>query len=354
VITVPPDPHTAAATGPGGAAASNTATALAAGHGPRPVTCTPISGSTFPLGTTTGHCTSSDLHGNTSNKDFTVNVVDTTPPDISNMPANMVKEATGPAGAPASWPPPTAVDIVDGTVNVICTPASGSMFPLDVTTTVSCKATDAHGNSSTETFTVKVEDTTPPAITVPANMTVPATGPGGANVTFTASAVDIVDGPVAVTCVPPSGSLFPIGTSTVNCSAHDAHTNSATKSFTITVVDNTPPPVVVTLRPGLLWPPNHKMVQIDVRVQTEPGATCSIVNVTSNEPVEGRGDGTTPFDWVFRDMNLQLRAERSGLGTGRIYTVTVRCVDAAGNAGFGTAQAICPHDMGGGLPGAKR
>lgn len=84
-------------------------------------------------------------------------------------------------------------------------------------------------------------DTTPPVITVPGNLTAEATGPGGAAVTYSASATDAVDGAVAVSCAPASGSTFPLGTTTVTCSASDAHHNSASSSFTVTVVDTTAP-----------------------------------------------------------------------------------------------------------------
>lgn len=81
-------------------------------------------------------------------------------------------------------------------------------------------------------------DTTPPVITVPASFQVPAQGPYGAAVTFTASAADDIDGTVPVTCSPASGSLFAFGATTVTCSALDAVGNAGAASFTVTVVDS--------------------------------------------------------------------------------------------------------------------
>jgi HYR domain len=78
-------------------------------------------------------------------------------------------------------------------------------------------------------------DATPPLVTVPTDLTSEATGPGGAVVSYAASATDDVDGPVPVTCSPPSGSTFPIGTTTVSCTATDSSSNSASASFTIHV-----------------------------------------------------------------------------------------------------------------------
>jgi hypothetical protein len=123
---------------------------------------------------------------------------------------------------------------VDGPLAATCSPASGSTFPLG-TTTVTCSATDAAGNTGNNSFTVTVQDTTAPTLTLPSNMTVSATSAAGAVVTFSASASDLVDGSVAVTCTPASGSTFAPGTTTVNCSATDAAGNEASGSFTVSV-----------------------------------------------------------------------------------------------------------------------
>src|SRR5438270_490210 len=91
---------------------------------------------------------------------------------------NIAAEASGAPGAAASYSA-SAADIVDGAVAASCSPASGSIFPLGATT-VTCSATDAHGNSSTKTFTVTVVDTTPPGSTAPTNIVKEAAGPGRA------------------------------------------------------------------------------------------------------------------------------------------------------------------------------
>ena len=84
-------------------------------------------------------------------------------------------------------------------------------------------------------------DTTPPVLSLPADKSVEATSSAGANVAYTATASDDVDPSPTVTCKPPSGSMFPLGATTVTCTATDASGNSATGSFTITVVDTTAP-----------------------------------------------------------------------------------------------------------------
>jgi hypothetical protein len=201
---------------------------------------------------------------------------------------------------------------------------------------------------------VTVKDNTPPVLTLPPNMVKEASGPTGALVTFTASANDATSGPAPVTCTPASGSLFPLGSTTVNCSATDAFGNIATGTFTVTVRDTTPP-VIGTLMasPGVLWPANHKMVSIGLGVTASdtvtPAPVCRVVSVTSNEPLNGIGDGNTATDYTFSGvgLDLSLRAERTGTLTDRIYTVGVVCKDAAGNDSTAKAVAVVvPHDQG--------
>ncbi|HET7787670.1 MAG TPA: HYR domain-containing protein [Myxococcales bacterium] len=177
--------------------------------------------------------TVSDANGNTSTATVTVTVVDTRPPVLS-LPAGLTAEATGPSGAAVGFAA-AAADLVDGAVVPTCVPASGSPFALG-DTTVTCSAVDAHGNAGSGAFVVTVVDTTPPALQVPADLSVVASSVGGQVVTYAATATDLVDGSVAPACAPASGSLFAPGTTTVSCSAQDAHGNaSAPASFHVQV-----------------------------------------------------------------------------------------------------------------------
>ena len=96
------------------------------------------------------------------------------------------------------------------------------------------------GPEFVQTVHIKVNDVTPPEVTVESK-TVEATGPSGANVSYDATAVDNVDGPLTPTCTPPSGSLFALGATGTTCTATDAAGNTGTGHGTITVVDTTPP-----------------------------------------------------------------------------------------------------------------
>jgi hypothetical protein len=73
-------------------------------------------------------------------------------------------------------------------------------------------------------------------------------------------------------------------------------------------------------------------------------ASCTIASITSNEPVNGKGDGNTAGDWEITGPNTaNVRAERAGGGSGRIYTLTVRCTDPSGNASTGTTTVAVAH-----------
>jgi hypothetical protein len=241
VITVPAN-ITMAATSASGAVVTYTATATDLVDGTLTPSCTPASGSTFPLGTTTVTCSATDSHGNQSSKSFTVTVQDTTQPVIT-VPANITAAATSASGAAVTYTA-TAVDLFGVSITTSCAPASGSTFAIG-TTTVTCSATDSHNNQSSRSFTVTVQDTTPPVITVPANITAEATSASGAAVTYTATAVDLFGVSVTTSCAPASGSTFAIGTTTVTCSATDSHNNQSSRSFTVTVQDTTPPTITV-------------------------------------------------------------------------------------------------------------
>ncbi|GAB3379016.1 hypothetical protein GCM10027432_03780 [Lysobacter fragariae] len=115
--------------------------------------CSPNSGSTFALGTTTVNCTGTDDAGNIASGSFTIKVQDTTAPVISAH-GNVSATATGNSTASVNYDLPTASDLVDGTVPVNCTPPPGT-FNVG-STTVTCTAQDSHGNQASRTFSVVV------------------------------------------------------------------------------------------------------------------------------------------------------------------------------------------------------
>jgi hypothetical protein len=332
VVTVPGDIVTA------NPVVTFTATAVDNIDGPVSVSCVPASGSTFPSGTTTVVCTAVDSHANFGYGFFTVHVTGGAP--LLTVPADMFVEATSSAGAVVTY----TVTAVDADT-VVCTPASGETFAIG-TTNVTCSATNVAG-TTTASFTVTVQDTTPPVLTLPSSVEAEATSPAGANVTFTATAEDAVDGSVTVDCTPASGSLFAFGTTTVTCTASDTSGNTSTGSFDVVVQDTTAPEITVaTATPSSLWPPNHKMVSIALTVEAtdavDPSPSIQIVSVSSNQPINGTGDGDTAPDWVITGpLSLQLRAERAG-NNDRIYTITVSATDLYGNVSTATIEVRVP------------
>jgi hypothetical protein len=210
-----------------------------------PVSCAPVSGSNFPIGTSTVHCTADDQRGNTASKDFNVVVTlsDDQPPSFTTVPGSTTTEATGPGGAAVGWSI-AATDNIDPSPTINCDHASGSTFPLG-TTAVTCTATDSSGNTTptAATFNVTVEDTTPPALSLPGNQQVDTESPGGTTVNYSASASDIVVGSISPSCNPASGAVFPLGTTTVTCTASDGHNPPSSGTFTVTVslVDHSAP-----------------------------------------------------------------------------------------------------------------
>lgn len=110
----------------------------------------------------------------------------------------------------------------------------------------------------------------------------------------------------------------------------------------VKVCEEVAPTLEVTLSQDKIWPPNHKYVEIEASVSVadnfDANPTLKLVSVTSSEPDNDRGDGTSVKDIVIiDDLHFLVRAERSGFGSGRVYTATYSVTDACGNTA--TAEA---------------
>ena len=147
-------------------------------------------------------------------------------------------------------------------------------------------------------------------------------GPSGAQVSFSVTAMDAVDGVSLVLCWPLPGMTFPIGTTKVSCVTSDRSFNIATGSFNVTVRDKTAP-VIASVKPSVtvLTPPDHRMVPVTVAVTmsdlVDASPVCRITSVLSNEPISGTGTGDLSPDWYLTgNLTVNLRAERKSTGTG--------------------------------------
>ena len=182
------------------------------------------------------------------------------------------------------------------------------------------------------------------------NVTVSANGSCQADASINNGSYAPDGNPITLSQSPPSP--YGLGSTSVTLTVTDSNGASASCLATVTVVDTTPPTITsVTASPNTLWPPNHKMVPVQITAATLDNCTaapiCTITAVTSNEPVNGTGDGDTAPDWqIAGDLTVNLRAERSGTGTGRVYTVTGQCADAVGNRAPWYTTVTVPHDQG--------
>jgi hypothetical protein len=137
---------------------------------------------------------------------------------------------------------------------------------------------------------------------------------------------------------------FPPPNSSVNVSDERYQPSLATATL---IIDSQKPVMTTpTASPSVLGPPNHKMVSVNVNVSATDNSgpvTCKIASVTSNEPINGTGDGDQEPDWnITGDLTVDLRAERAQNGAGRTYTIAVECKDLAGNVAMKTAIVFVP------------
>jgi hypothetical protein len=295
------------------------------------ITCSPASGSFFSKGTTTVTC---GLAAGASCS-FTVTVNDTQAPTIT-CPANLaVPNDAGQCSAVVNYAAPATSDNCPG-VTTVCSPASGSVFAKG-TTTITCVATDAAGNTVSCSFTARVNDTQPPTIACPANLTAATDfGQCSAVVGYPTPVVSDNCAGVTTVCSPASGSAFPKGTTTVSCLATDASGNSGLCSFTVTVNDTQAPTLSCSVEDSSIWPPNHNLINIGLAATASdncsPNATIT-VQVFSDEDDEAEtGEGNfSPDAKEIAAGTLRLRRERDGNADGRVYLIIVTATDLSGN-----------------------
>jgi hypothetical protein len=166
---------------------------------------------------------------------FQIDVVGNTPP-VLHIPTQVSAEATSSAGADVTWSA-TATDKEDANPPTpTCAPASGSTFPLGITT-VKCSVTDGGGLKDSGSFLVSVADGIPPKLVgMPADQHLTTGDPNGTTLTYTApTATDAADPSPTVGCTPASGTHVDVGTTTVTCTAQDGTGNHSSASFSVDV-----------------------------------------------------------------------------------------------------------------------
>ena len=220
-------------------------------------------------------------------------------------------------------------------------------------------ATDEAGNTGGDSVTVTIIDTTPPMVNAGPNLTVEQESHAGTQVTLYGNATDICSTQFNFTWSENGVVLgteqnltytFNLGTHVVTLNATDMSGNTGSDNVTVEVIDTTPPQINATASLSVLWPPNHKYVEARVDVTTfdicDPSPKITLVSITSNEPDNSIGDGNTVNDVTIIDnFTFNLRAERSGRGSGRIYTITYEVTDASGNFAMVSVTIEVPHNQ---------
>lgn len=291
--------------------------------------------------------------GGTSDTHRTVTVEDTQGPVITLNGANPLQVE---CHSNFTDPGATATDACSGSVPVTTSGSVNANVPG--TYTITYTATDGSHPPTTVTRTVNVVDTQGPVITI--NGANPATVQ--CHTSYTDAGATAFDA-----CLNSSRSVTTSGSVNVNVtgtytitytSSDGVRTSTATR--TVNVVDTIPPVITLKTTPITLWPPNHKYTTVNVTdmvqsVSDSCGGTLSVSNVvvakvTSDENENDDGDGNTTNDIVIATncKSVQLRSERSGNGDGRVYSVTLRIKDAAGNAGTAVFKVTVPKSQGNG------
>ncbi len=219
---------------------------------------------------------------------------------------------------------------------------------------------------TTVTLTLTVTNAGPTAATgvtvtdqIPAGLSLvscAATGGGVCGGTSTAPAVTFASIPAGqsavvtltaqLACDLTDGAVL-TNTATVSGGPFDPVPGNNTATTTIDVSNPAPAISGAAVDRNVLSPPNHKMVPITVSYTAADNCGSPVLcglSITSNEPTNGKGDGNTSTDWQVLDPHhVQLRAERSGPGRGRIYTIAIQCADPAGATSTAQVQVTVPH-----------
>ncbi len=314
------------------------------GEDPNPVvSCDHESGAFFLMGLTVVTCNASNTFGEKAEAKFTINVVDQEGPLVT-VPKDIRVPARSNEGALVEFTA-SAVDEIYGEMPVDCTPKSGSMFRIGKTT-VSCTSVDLDLNIGASGFVVEVtSDTNPQPLTLifPPTIQIEAKDPRGAEVLYEVTVKGSKDPNPAINCAPKSGSLFPLGTTTVACDVLDNEGAWAQGTFDVAVLDvNAPSILSAKATPdrigndGRMWP---IAIGVDVTDDLDLKPTCSIVGVTANESIDA-GDDDKPGSGDYNvtgALTVDLRGE---YGRARVYNIWVGCSDFFGNMSQSYAQVI--------------
>jgi len=298
----------------------------------------------------------------TETDNVTITVVQNLPP-IANAGSDQIVEQTSQQGALVTLNGTGSSDPNNDTLTYNWKWTNGSATGVSPTalfppgnTTATLTVSDGLLNA-TDTVLITVRDRTPPFVNAGPDLTVEQESHAGTQVTLIGNVTDAVSTQFNFTWSENGIILgtkqnltytFNLGTHIVTLNATDQAGNTGNDNVTVKVVDTRPPQLNITLTATTLWPPNHDYVQVNATVTTsdicDPSPKITLVSITSNEPDNGLGDGNTINDIIIvNNFTFNIRAERSGTGTGRNYTITYKATDASGNSAIATAKITVPH-----------
>jgi hypothetical protein len=229
-------------------------------------------------------------------------------------------------------------------------PAAGTVVAKG-SHTITVTVQDAAGNTSSAQVTFQVVDTTAPVIlSVPGPIKVSADSNCQGIVPNVLGSVIASDNctpasQLVMQQIPAAGTVLAKGSYTITVTVRDAAGNAVTQSIAFTIADTTAPVIAsLTANPSVLSPPQHQMVSVTISVvasdNCDGSPTSRIISITCNEQ-------TSPSEiQITGNLTAKLAATRNGGGGGRIYTITVRCTDAAGNSSTRTVAVTVPQGNG--------
>ena len=252
---------------------------------------------------------------------------------------------------------PTTFSLVPG-IYFVCVPASNNCVLFSVTATGAVDFDTAldgrlSGRGRSTLFVGRRPVAPPPTVACVGTASAPATLTAPSNACGVAASGGAAGGCASgnsgpVTCTFDGHAAETLGAGayavTVVATGNDGQT--ATCTSYVTIVDATPPSLTEGPTPATLWPPNHKLVPIDLHLVASDN--CALAGtpsctVTSNEAPLIAGSGNTSTDIVWTAGRLYLRAERSGTGTGRTYTIRCTAADTSGNVASSVGTVTVPH-----------
>ena len=269
------------------------------------MTSTHLPGDSFAVGTTEVTYTSTDIHGNELSASFLVTVTDDQDPTIDGLPSSMtVASEAGLCSSTVDWIAPGSDDNC-GVDALTSTHQPGGSFPVGVTE-VTYIATDIHGNSASESFTITVEDLESPLILdTPADLALANdAGSCGAVASWIDATASDNCGIDTLTSSHTSGDFFDVGTTEVTITALDIHGNSSTSSYSVTITDNEDPTIASMPADMTLSAEAGLCSSVASWVAPTSSDNCEVAGMTSTHlPGDSFAVGTTEVTYTSTDIH---------------------------------------------------